>query len=197
MSSRNNIALFPLETVLFPNSYLPLKIFEPRYTDLVSACLKNETQFGICLLRDNAEYDDCVEVHQVGTRCDIVDWNMGTDGILRIIVKGVERFNILDFELKPNKLLTANVEHYCDYFEQTVPKQYRRLIDVCQRYMSNSKKSTMESSFDLEDSAALGYRLSELLPIKNSQRQYLLQLTDPISRLQVLSNILEDMSVTN
>ena len=45
-----NISLFPLNTVLFPGSVLPLKIFEQRYLDMAAACLKESMPFGVCLI---------------------------------------------------------------------------------------------------------------------------------------------------
>ena len=50
-----NIPLFPLHTVLYPHGRMPLQIFEPRYLDLVSECMKTDTGFGVCLIKQGAE----------------------------------------------------------------------------------------------------------------------------------------------
>ena len=49
------VPLFPLNTVLFPGGPLPLRIFEPRYLDMISACMKDDAPFGVLLIRDGAE----------------------------------------------------------------------------------------------------------------------------------------------
>ena len=49
------IPLFPLRTVLFPGGVLPLRIFEPRYVDMVGRCMREQSGFGVVLIRSGAE----------------------------------------------------------------------------------------------------------------------------------------------
>src|SRR5205085_12678722 len=51
----DNVALFPLNTVLFPGGRLPLRIFEQRYMEMAKGCLREGTPFGVCLIREGSE----------------------------------------------------------------------------------------------------------------------------------------------
>ena len=79
------IPLFLLHTVLFPGARLPLKVFEARYLDMVSACLRDKQPFGVCLIKSGQEVGDAGEPHRVGTLAHIEEWEMPTTGILHIL----------------------------------------------------------------------------------------------------------------
>ena len=78
------IPLFPLHTVLFPHGTLPLRIFEPRYLEMVSSCLKTERGFGICLIRSGSEVGKAAETYDTGTLSEITYFNQQADGLLGI-----------------------------------------------------------------------------------------------------------------
>ena len=82
------IALFPLNTVLFPEGELQLRLFEPRYLDMVSNCLQTDTGFGICLIRNGQEAGVPAEFFPMGTYAKIIDWDQMPDGLLGITVRG-------------------------------------------------------------------------------------------------------------
>ena len=63
----SNVPIFPLSTVLFPGGLLSLKIFETRYLDMVSNCLKENVPFGVCLLVDGQEVGVAARCYQMGT----------------------------------------------------------------------------------------------------------------------------------
>ena len=93
------LPLFPLHTVLFPGGLLPLRIFESRYLDMISDCLRNDRGFGVCLISAGREVGDGAECFDVGTLARIQDWDSTPDGLLGIIARGEQRFDSLD-ELK-------------------------------------------------------------------------------------------------
>src|SRR5436853_3351482 len=87
------IPLFPLELVLFPETPFPLHIFEPRYKEMVSECLKNKTTFGI--VRTIAE-DDSVRLADYGCTAEIIHvLKTYPDGRMDIFVCGKQRFRLL------------------------------------------------------------------------------------------------------
>jgi len=88
------IPLFPLNTVLFPGGPLPLRIFEARYVDMVSSCLKEDSPFGVLLIRDGGETGNAT-THEIGTLARIVDWYQGSDGLLGVTAVGEQRFRLL------------------------------------------------------------------------------------------------------
>ncbi len=85
---KNEIPVFPLGTVLFPGGPLPLRIFEPRYLDMVSDCLRSERPFGVCLIRTGKEVGEPAEPHRTGTLARIADWGKDDRGILTIEAAG-------------------------------------------------------------------------------------------------------------
>ena len=85
------IPLFPLHTVLYPGGPLPLRIFEQRYLDMISRCLKSESLFGVLLIKNGNEAG-LAETWNVGTLAKIVDWYQGSDGLLGVTAIGQQRF---------------------------------------------------------------------------------------------------------
>lgn len=104
------IPLFPLNTVLFPGSLLPLKIFEQRYLDMAAACMKQRSPFGICLIDKGSEVGAAAQPHAVGTLATIGNWEMEQLGILMITAHGGRRFRIIESTVGEGNLLEASVE---------------------------------------------------------------------------------------
>ena len=84
MDGLSDLPLFPLNAVLFPGGELALRIFEPRYLDLVRECTRQERPFGVCLILDGAEAGAPAMPAAVGTLARIVDFEARTDGLLGI-----------------------------------------------------------------------------------------------------------------
>ena len=95
-----NIPLFPLSTVLFPEGELKLRLFEPRYLDMVSECLRMDTGFGICLISAGKEAGQAAEFFSLGTYARIIDFEQMSDGLLGINVRGERRFRVEQFEAR-------------------------------------------------------------------------------------------------
>ena len=108
--NRLTIPLFPLNTVLFPGGPLPLRVFEPRYLDMVSRCLKTNTAIGICLIQDGNETGEAAQTYDVGTLGHITYWQKRSDGLLGITVRGEQRFRICSRNVEPSQLIVAEVE---------------------------------------------------------------------------------------
>ena len=58
------LPLFPLNSVVFPGGALPLRLFEPRYLDMVKDCMRNEHGFGIVLIKNGQESGSAAEVYK-------------------------------------------------------------------------------------------------------------------------------------
>ncbi|MGH8075482.1 MAG: LON peptidase substrate-binding domain-containing protein, partial [Lysobacter sp.] len=87
------LPLFPLPTVLVPGASLGLRIFEPRYLDLVRECGRNESGFGICLVIDGEATGETGAAAAYGTEALIEDFDTGDDGLLTLRVRGARRFH--------------------------------------------------------------------------------------------------------
>ena len=88
------IPLFPLRTVLFPGGILPLRIFEQRYLNMVRDCARDDSGFGVCLIREGGEAASEVKTTRVGTLAKIVDWYTLDDGLLGVSAVGSMRFSV-------------------------------------------------------------------------------------------------------
>lgn len=184
------IPLFPLNTVLFPGGVQALKIFEQRYLDMAAACLKDNTPFGICLIEAGGEVGETAVPHPFGTLAHITDWDMEQLGLLMISTRGGRRFRVLDHEVGADKLLMATVELLAEP-ETPLPQTRERLLPLLQRIVSDLGPERMPEPHRFGDAAWVGYRLTEILPIQNLAKQRLLELDDPLSRLEILEKFLD------
>jgi Lon protease-like protein len=83
----SELPLFPLQTVLFPDGRLALRVFEPRYLDMVARCLRGENRFGVIAIREGAEVG-VATTYDFGTSAEIVDWQQESGGMLGIVAAG-------------------------------------------------------------------------------------------------------------
>src|SRR3990172_2924732 len=108
--STAEIPLFPLHTVLFPDGYLPLRIFEQRYLSMVRDCTRSDSGFGVCLIIDGEEAITPVQTARFGTLARIVDWYTLEDGLLGVSAMGACRFALSHTHKQDDGLLLATVE---------------------------------------------------------------------------------------
>jgi len=189
------IPIFPLNTVLFPGSALPLRIFEPRYTDMISHCMKANTGFGVCLIRDGKEVGAAADFHEVGTLAKIADFNMQRDGILGVVVHGETRFRVLDYDIAKNQLITAEVEYFDNEPKLIVPEEFNDLLEVAETFVPDNAQNNKQL-LDLGDDASyLGFHLAELLPLRPTQKQYFLQLNEPLLRLERIKDAMHQLDI--
>lgn len=225
------LSLFPLPTVLLPGATLGLRVFEPRYLDLVRECGRNSCGFGICLILDgdlegHAEGDLAGEVvgdpdsapgepdaspsdpsapgrksrpavhgsaAAYGTEAVIEDFDTGDDGLLVLQVRGMRRFHVHGVRVRDNGLQVARI-HWCepDPVEPLRPEHglLSTLLQGVIDQVGGAYAKVEEARFD--DAAWVGWRLAELLPLADIQRQQLLQIDDPHERLDHLLALLPD-----
>jgi len=185
------IPIFPLKTVLFPGSYLPLRIFEQRYLDMAAACMRENTPFGICLIASGEETGQVAGPHPVGTLAEITQWDMEQLGILQVTTCGKQRFRILDSQTRENQLLEARVEMIADNFGYDIPAERQRLLPLLERILSELGPERAPEPHFPADAEWVGYRITEILPVQNLAKQKLLELEDPVIRLEILEKFLD------
>jgi len=185
------VPLFPLRTVLFPGGGLPLRIFEQRYLSMIRDCAQGDSPFGVCLIKEGEEAVAPVVPFQVGTLAFIVDWFTMEDGLLGVSTLGTHRFNIKSTRKQENGLLLGQVEILDEPEACDVPEAFSVLSDVLGRFMEKVSAQYPEFTPDhLLDAVWVGYRLSELLPLPMIEKQNLLEMQDPLERLQRLVDVL-------
>lgn len=189
-----DIPLFPLNTVLFPGGLLPLKVFEQRYLDMAAACMKSQSPFGVCLIAEGGEVAEKggvpAEPHGIGTLAEIATWEMPQLGILLITVRGGQRFRILEKRIEADKLLRAQVELLPEA-AVPLPPERARLVPLLQRVVGDLGAERMPEPHRFDDAGWVGCRLTEVLPVQNLAKQKLLELDDPLTRLEILEKYLD------
>lgn len=151
------IPLFPLHTVLFPGGQLPLKIFEARYLDMVSECLRTEQPFGICLIRSGKEVAGSAECYEIGTLAKIIDWDKRDDGLLEIVVEGEQRFRLLNKRERPNQLAEGDVQLIDDDDDcEELPVEYQLLSDLLRQIAEKFELSYQKEHEKYENAVWVG-----------------------------------------
>ncbi|MCC5860816.1 MAG: LON peptidase substrate-binding domain-containing protein [Gammaproteobacteria bacterium] len=184
--SEPEIPLFPLNTVLFPGGPLPLRIFEPRYLDMVSRCLKGGHGFGVVLIHEGREAGGPARTAQIGTMARIVDWDQGEDGLLGVTAHGQGRFRLQDARVQEDGLNMARVEFLAPETKLPIALRHARLARLLETVLSDLGPLYDAIDKDYEDASWVGYRLAELLPIAMPDKQALLELEDAEARLDAL-----------
>jgi Lon protease-like protein len=193
--SQLTIPLFPLHTVLFPGGTLPLRIFEPRYLDMVSNCMKAGTGFGVCLIREGSEVGKAASTYETGTLSEIAYFNRQPDGLLGITARGQQRFHIFSTEVLPNQLTMAEVELLDNETSSDLPQKFADAAETLRSLLEQLGQPFIKLEKHYQDASWVGSRLAELLPIRLEQKQYFLQLDDPIQRLERLVTLLNDLEI--
>lgn len=185
----DSLPLFPLNTVLFPGGPLELRIFEPRYLDMVSACLKRDQGFGVCLIAEGSEIG-AARTYTVGTLAKVHDWNQDADGLLHIRALGSTRFRILRIRTQHDGLNLGEIEWLPDPPVAPLPDSMRMFSDHLCTLLAQMPGSYAAVAPAYDDAVWVGNRLAEILPLTSLQRQNLLEMNDANMRLDVIATLL-------
>jgi Lon protease-like protein len=180
------IALFPLNIVLFPDGPLPLRIFETRYMDMVRRCMREDQGFGVVLIREGSEVGPA-ETYDVGTIAKIMDFNQLPDGLLGLTCVGQQRFHIAKKTLAKDGLNLAEVEWLAPEPAVPVPGRHAHLVELLRTVLPQLGEGYTHIAMRLDDAAWVGHRFAEILPIPLHEKQTLLELDDPVQRLDLLA----------
>jgi uncharacterized protein len=192
MSGPIEIPLFPLQTVLFPGGPLPLRIFEPRYVDMISRCLKSGIGFGVLLIQSGEE-TGAASTHDLGTVATIVDWDQLNDGTLGVVVLGGARFLLRSARRQDDGLQLGVVELLEPEPVAPLPERYHDMARLLEGVFEDLGPHYRHVTPDFGDAGWVGCRLAELLPIELEQKQHCLELFDPVGRLEYLEPLLRGL----
>jgi hypothetical protein len=184
------IALFPLNTVLFPGGPLPLRIFEPRYVDMVRGCMREQRGFGVVLIRSGNEVG-AAEFESVGTLARIVDFHALADGLLGLVTLGDRRFRVISRRRQSDGLNLGEVTWLEPEPAVQLPAEFAHLPAIVQALLGERGDFYAHVEQRPQEASWTGYRLAELLPLSMPSRQFCLELQDPLERLRLLSALIE------
>lgn len=190
-----NVPLFPLRTVLFPGGPLPLRVFEPRYLDMVSRCMKEEAPFGVVLLAGGPEAGGQAPVatHLMGTLATICDWYQGTDGLLGITAVGGDRFRLRGVKQQDDGLNYGDIELIEPEPEIPVPQEYVPMAGLLRAVIDDLGRlyDSIEKRYD--DASWVSFRFAEILPLDLQQKQACLNMQDALERLKYVQPFLRQI----
>jgi len=175
------LALFPLKTVLLPGNTLQLKIFEPRYSDMIAECMRDNKPFGVVLIYEGEETDSDVQVFTTGTSAMVIDWENRADGLLGITIRGESCFEVISTQTQSSGLLVADCRLLEQEVELPVPDQYSYMRELLAHISAQRKAEVPDLDF-----CAIVYRLIYLLPLDNLLKQRLLEVPNCMDRAVVL-----------
>ena len=206
----NSLPLFPLGTVLYPGGLLPLQIFEVRYLDMIGKCHKAGAPFGIISLTEGSEVrrpknsgpsDDGFANEafgSVGTLASITEFSVPQPGLMMIRCVGTQRFEISAREKLKHGLWIANVTRLDDDQAVPVPEDLQRtanalgkLIKTLQERRVPEDQMPLLAPYQLDDCGWVANRWCELLPMPLDLKQRLMELDNPLLRLELVSDILD------
>jgi len=179
----NTIPLFPLNAVLFPGGPLKLRIFEPRYVDMIGRCMREGSPFGVAMILEGAEAGGPATTATIGTSARIVDFEKLPDGLLGITAVGEKSFRVESVERQHDGLNVAEVEWLAAEPSLPVPADCEPFVMLLQHALPELAPLYDYSPVSYEDASWVGARLVEILPLPPTEKQLCLEMQDPIERL--------------
>ena len=189
------VPIFPLGTVLFPGALLPLKIFEVRYIDMARACLREGKPFGVCLIREGSEVGTPAVPFEVGCLARILDCDVEELGVLKVRIEGTERFRLLSAEVNKQGLIVGETEPLMPEAAVGDTQGLGECADFLRKVIPAIGAERFGVPLKFEDASWVGFRLAEILPLRNDVRQKLLEVTDAALRLGVLHRFLREQKL--
>lgn len=180
MPGSDEIALFPLQTVLFPGARLPLRLFEQRYLEMAKSVLRDNSVFGVCRILEGSEVGAPALAAPVGCLARIESWDMQQLGVLQIVALGERRFRVLDRHVAANGLAWARTELLAEEVDAPVPERYAPLIRLLERGLGE-RAGDAQARFD--SSLWVSSQLAQGLPLPLEFKQALLELDAADERL--------------
>ena len=184
------IPLFPLNVVLFPEGELKLRIFEPRYIDMVSDCLRNDTGFGVCLIQEDKDMSNSADFFSMGTYAKIIDWSQMEDGLLGIVIKGEKRFRVNSHKRSKNNLRIGEID-WLSNDDNPMPASYQNFSDLLKEIVVRYELPIGNMPDRFDEANWVSERLAELLPFDLPIKQEILEMNSASNRFEYMETLLK------
>ncbi|MDB5743294.1 MAG: peptidase lon domain protein [Polaromonas sp.] len=214
------LPLFPLGTVLYPEGFLPLQIFEVRYLDMIGKCHKTGAPFGIVSLTEGSEVRKPVNAAEkgappsgdgfaheafstVGTLARITEFSIPQPGLMVIQCLGIHRFTITRRQQLKHGLWIADVTRLEEDLPVKIPSDLQKTADALGKLIKGLRHSNtpagkmpIRAPYRLDDCGWVANRWCELLPMPLALKQRLMELDNPLVRLELVCDILERTGIS-
>ncbi|MCO5112186.1 MAG: LON peptidase substrate-binding domain-containing protein [Burkholderiaceae bacterium] len=197
-----SLPLFPLASLLFPGGMLALRVFEVRYLDMVRKCHQAGAPFGIIGLRSGQEVRragaPAEQLYEVGTLATIEELQSPQPGLIQLLCRGDQRFRIVQSRLLPHRLWVADVEMLAADLPVSVPEHLAATTRALEQVLASlrerdptSPAAIAPTDAQLDNCGWVANRWCELLPVPLELKQRLMQLDNPLVRLELVGDVLE------
>ena len=185
------LPLFPLQTVLFPGCMLDLQIFEARYLDMISRCMKQGEGFGVVCIVAGAEVGEAAgHFSAIGCEALIRDFDQRANGLLGIRVEGGRRFRVQRAQVLPDQLTLAEVDWLDEPAEQPLRAEHADLAALLAALSAHPLVVALGMPSAPAGQEALANQLAYLLPLQAEQKLQLLDTPQVQLRLELLQQLL-------
>lgn len=201
-----SLPLFPLDAVLFPGGLLSLRVFEVRYLDMIGKCRKAGAPFGVVSLTQGSEVRQPGKQEAfstVGTLATIAEVESPRPGLMLVRANGAQRFRITSSDQLKHGLWVADVERLASDMAVAVPDDLKgtsdalgRLIQSLQQRSGEAGQMPLQEPWQLDDCGWVANRWCELLPLPVALKQRLMELDNPLVRLELVSDVLTRTGIT-
>ena len=189
----NIVPIFPLSGVIFfPNTNLPLNIFEPRYLSLVGDAMKTNKYMGMIQAKNETS-----NVYSVGCLGKIIEHKQTKDGRILVNLVGVSRFQI-QTEINNDKLyreFEVSYEKFSDDLEEKIISEpineLNKLYEKTKIFFKKNGLMLNWSEFEKLDLNQKINTLAMIAPISNEEKQTILESIHINSKAKTLSEIIE------
>jgi len=168
--------------------------------DMIRECLKNETNFGVCLITDGSETGKPAKHEAMG--CTASQWDMEQLGLLKIRTIGGQRFEIQDRQIEADGLIVAQVQFLDVEPDAQIPEDFEPCVQLLKRVVddlvakeSDEMQRMIEAPYRYESASWVSMRLCEFLPIEVPAKHQMMTMNDPMARLILVREFLREQQV--
>ena len=198
----SSLPLFPLASVLFPDGLLALRVFEVRYLDMVRKCHQTGAPFGVVSLTQGNEVRQAgapdEQFHDVGTLAIIDQLDTPQPGLITLLCRGTERFRITQRNHLVHGLWIANVGQLDRDLAIPIPDDLKKTATALMQVLHTlhardvlNPTAILPTPQQLDDCGWVANRWCELLPVPMELKQRLMELDNPLVRLELVGDVLE------
>ncbi len=201
-----SLPLFPLSTVLYPEGVLSLRVFEVRYLDMITKCRKAGAPFGVVSLTQGNEVRQPgghEAFAQVGTLATILEFDAPQPGLMLVRAHGAQRFRITASDQLKHGLWVADVERVPADMAVPIPDDLKGTSEALARLIQSLQLKAQAEPlpllppWKLDDCGWVSNRWCELLPLPVVLKQRLMELDNPLVRLELVSDVLSRTGIMN
>jgi Lon protease-like protein len=189
----DDVALFPLQTVLFPDGLLPLRLFEQRYLEMAKTCLREDRTFGVCCIREGREVGAPATPQDIGCLARIAHWDMTQLGVLSVVAQGTQRFRILERRVQRDGLARASIAVLPPARDAEIAERQQACVRFLRAIIEQTDAALIAQPLRYESCAWVSARLAERLPLPLEFKQALLEMDDGAERLARLEAALAEL----